>query len=179
MLLQLIILLPYTKQVDKHIDCLPLQPFLVFSDITQFFNLDIHILHNFFTMSNQALFCSSSKVNREIFKNYSDILMEQQALRLCHYYQVVCFLLFLSYTQNIYLLLSFCHLIITSITIFTHVIIQFISILIPQTCCCHRSCPYTITDYTSTYQNFLQCIANKCVIDFGYTWPKRYIILKG
>ena len=121
----------------------------------------------YFTMSNQALFCSSSKVNREIFKNYSDILMEQQALRLCHYYQVVCFLLFLSYTQNIYLLLSFCHLIITSITIFIHVIIQFISILIPQTCCCRRSCPSTITDYTSTYQNFLQCIVNKCVIDWS------------
>ena len=179
MLLQLIMLLPYTKQVDKHIDCLPLQPFLVFPDITQFFNLDISYITQFFhhvkSSSILQFIKGKSRDLQKLLRYFNGATSSTFMSLLSGRLLLIIFVLYSKYLLAVVFLSSHN----TSITIFTHVIIQFISILIPQTCCCHRSCPYTITDYTSTYQNFLQCIANKCVIDFGYTWPKRYIILKG
>ena len=51
-----------------------------------------------------------SKANRKISKNYSNILMEQQLLSLIYSYRLAFFLLFLSYTQKIHLLLFCCYL---------------------------------------------------------------------
>ena len=38
------------------------------------------------------------KVKQEISRNYSNIIMKQQLLCLAYFYQLVCFVLFLSYT---------------------------------------------------------------------------------
>ena len=68
-------------------------------------------------LSNYAIFHhnKSSSISRltwvdlEISKNYSDILMGQQLLCLLYYYQLVFYLLFLSYAKKIYLMLSCCY----------------------------------------------------------------------
>ena len=51
-------------------------------------------------LTNQVLFHSQLKANREFSKNYSNILIEQQLLHLIYYYRLAFFLLFLSYTQK-------------------------------------------------------------------------------
>ena len=50
------------------------------------------------------------KEKEEISRNYSNIIMKQQLLWLTYFYQLVCFVLFLSHTQKIYLLLFCCYL---------------------------------------------------------------------
>ena len=72
------------------------------SDITQVFG--------HFNSSFTSQFHRYSTENPEISKNYSNILVEQQLLRLAHYCCLACFLLWLSYTQKTYLLFFYCYL---------------------------------------------------------------------
>ena len=76
--------------------------------------------------------------NQEISKNYSNILMEKQLLRLMYYYHLVCSVLTMSYIQKIYLIL-FCFISpIINIIVFILSTIYFISIIIPQSFSCQR-----------------------------------------
>ena len=59
-------------------------------------------------MKNQAH--GLTKAGQETSKNDSNILMEQRLLWLMYYYHSMLSLLFLSYSKNIYFLLSCCYL---------------------------------------------------------------------
>ena len=68
------------------------------------------ILHNILILINQVLFYCYFKGNWGISENYLNNFMEQQLLRSIYDYYLVCFLLVLSYTRKIYLLLLCCYL---------------------------------------------------------------------
>ena len=100
-------------------------------------------------------------------------------MHLIYYYYLMSSLLFMSYTQNIY---SCCYL---SYNYQHHyniirIIIHFISIIIPQTCGCHRIIVTIFSQIIHQHRNIkIFCIVNnKCVIDYWYEWPK-WSIIKG
>ena len=103
--------------------------------------------------------------NQAISKNYSNMLMQQQLLRLIYYYHLACSLLILSYIQKIYLLFSVIYSLI-SIIIFILTLIYFISIIILQTFWCHRIVATKFQQVIHWHNNIkILCIVYKYVIE--------------
>ena len=91
-------------------------------------------------------------------------------------------LLFLSYTQKIYLrvIVFFINYSIIIINLFNHIIIHFISIIVPQISWCHRIIATVLKQILNQLSNIkITCLVYECVIDFWYFWPRWSIILGG